>query len=272
MRLSFRVTGRPAPQGSHEVGANGYVMHSSKYLTAWRTEVNRACREAYLAAGLTGDDMPLIDYPWPVHVFIVHVVEAEQCRAEGTDEPSGSPDLDKLARATIDGLGEARAFKNDSQVTTLVTSKRRPCHPDERAGAVITITDEIEQGENMTSNFTPSGRYRLVLEEIGTDQSGDRTWETVVEASGTPDTLLGAFLPAIASTLGASPDQPTAPGEPEAAPKTTRKPRKSTPPPNVQETAPVAAPEPVPAAPVAQAAPAAAAPQEAPQRVNPFAR
>ena len=279
MRLSFRVAGRPAPQGSHEIGANGHLMHSSKYLANWRQEVNRACREAYLAAGLTGADMPLIAYPRPVTLWIVHVVQDDQCGAEGSGEPTGKPDLDKLARATIDGLGEARAFKDDSQVVTLLTTKRRRFHPSERPGAVITITDEIETGEsNEMATFTPNGRYRLVLEEIGTDEAGDKTWETVVEATDTPERLLAAWLPAIGMTLGDSrasdflPAPVTEAASAEAT-KPTRKPRKAAAPPaNVQETAPSAAPEPVPAAPVAAAPVAAPAPQETPQRVNPFAR
>lgn len=283
MRLGFRVTGRPAPQGSHELGANGYVMHSSKYLANWRAEVNRACREAYVEAGLTGADMPLIAYPRPVTLAIVHIVQDDQCGAEGTGEPTGTPDLDKLARATIDGLGEARAFKNDSQVVTLVTTKRRPCHPNERPGAVITITDEFEQGETTTVAFTPNGRFRLVLEEIGTNEDGDRTWETVVEASDTAERLLANWLPAIAGTLGDQPAPVTAPSTAADEPAKPRRGRKAAPPPVVVETPPAAAPvapvPPVPAPPVEQAAPAVPEPQapaqpaEAPPaRVNPFAR
>lgn len=137
MRLTVWVPGRPAPQGSHEVGQHGRVMHSSHYLSAWRLAVNRAVREEYLARGLTRENMPLIPNPQGVSLWIGHCMLLEQCRAEGTDLPTGVPDLDKLVRATIDGLGVARVFANDSQVTFLAAWKIR--HPLGQSGAMITI-------------------------------------------------------------------------------------------------------------------------------------
>lgn len=140
--LTVRVVGRPAPEGSHEIGNGGTVRHSSKYLSAWRAAVNRDVRSAYLRAGLTRDDMPLIPNPRPVYLTIVHYVLDEQCRATGTDAPVGKPDADKLERATIDGLEMARAFANDSQVVWCVHGKERPPR-DEPGGALIIISDSM---------------------------------------------------------------------------------------------------------------------------------
>lgn len=139
--LAVRVVGRPAPQGSHEEGAHGHLLHSSKYLQAWRAAVDRQTRETYVRLGLTRADMPLIPNPLPVWLSILHVVLDEQCRAVGTDEPTGVPDVDKLLRATIDGLGAARVFANDSQVKDVRTGKRRVVG-HEPAGAEIIINNE----------------------------------------------------------------------------------------------------------------------------------
>lgn len=147
----MNVFGRPAPQGSHETGQHGHIMHSSNYLGAWRAAVNRDTRLAYIAAGLTRADMPVIPNPRPVFLSITHYVSPDQCRASATDDPTGVPDVDKLVRATIDGLGAARVFANDSQVTDLRTSKRRG---QAASGALIIITDYPpwwaldEKGEN----------------------------------------------------------------------------------------------------------------------------
>ncbi len=280
MRFTFRVVGRPAPEGSHEVGANGYVMHSSKYLANWRTEVNRACRKAYLATSLTGRDVPLFRYPEPVYVLTEHIVGDDQCRATGTDEPTGMPDVDKLGRATIDGLGEARVFGNDSQVTDQRSTKRRT-RTGEQPGAYIIVSDEpihwpSTAGEiNNMETFTPSGRFRLVLEEVGTDQDGDRSWSTLIEATDNPERIASIWLPAMATALGGVPAAAVPVSNPTTAPASEpaagRKPRGK----RAEPAAPVAPESAELPEPVAQPAPepaTAQAPAEPPARVNPFAR
>lgn len=142
--LIVRVLGRPAPQGSHEIGANNRIMHSSNYLTAWRENVNRATREAYVESGLTRADMPLIPNPRPAFLQIAHFLQDDQGRAAGTLDVTGVPDLDKLVRATIDGLGAARVFANDSQVVFLVTAKMR-IPPGGHPGAYIVISDKMPE-------------------------------------------------------------------------------------------------------------------------------
>jgi Holliday junction resolvase RusA-like endonuclease len=226
--LFVRVYGRPAPEGSHEIGQHGYVMHSSKYLKAWRAAVNRDTRRAYVEAGLTGADMPLVPYPRPVYLHSIELlVGPEQCRADGTDEPTGSPDLDKLLRATIDGLGEARAFGNDSQVTRIYElGKRRDPEP----GAVIIISDQPIRGENDVTE------YLISLQRVtGRDESGLRDYESVFELHGDEQTVKTAGLSTLGALLGfkgvrieageaaAAAEAPAA--EPEPVPAKTRKPR-----------------------------------------------
>ena len=260
-------------------------MHSSKYLEAWRAAVDRATREAYIRAGLTGANMPLIPRGHPVHLLVWHVVLDEQCRAEGTDEPTGSPDVDKLLRATIDGLGMARAFANDSQVVELTTRKTR-ANAVHAAGAIIVISDtaldRVPEGEIMTNQTVPAGEYRLVLERVvSRDAEGFPNYATMFEMTDSPEALRDTWLPAIGVRLGAVEPSPAATNDTSAAPapataSSVRKPRKRTEPTQPAAEAP-AAPTPVPTTPTPAAEPQPAAPPPAvaaaePPRVNPFAQ
>jgi hypothetical protein len=281
MDLIVQVRGRPAPEGSHEIGQHGYVMHSSKYLESWRAAVKRATYEMYRAGGYEGDDLPLIAYPAGCWVSVVHVVTDEQCRAEGTDLPTGKPDGDKLLRATIDGLGDARVFGDDSQVLGHRAIKWRADELSE-PGAWINVTDvrpwwaDEQTREIEVTEFNPSGEYRLVLERVGTDSDGDRTWETMFETTDTASAVADTWLPAVHTRLsreGAS----AAAAAPADKPKTGR-PRKAAAAPAEVPAAPPAAPEVPVAAPVtvttsfegARPVPPAAV-ADAPARVNPFA-
>lgn len=147
MRLRIRVHGRPAPQGSKETGGAGQLLESSVYLPAWRAQVKIAAYEAYAAAGVDPLALPLIGRG--VRVVIERLwffVTPEQCRAEGTDEPVGPPDLDKLLRATFDPLGggrrkTARLFADDSQVTGVRDLWKFRATADEPPGAIIIVSD-----------------------------------------------------------------------------------------------------------------------------------
>jgi Holliday junction resolvase RusA-like endonuclease len=284
VELRVRVLGRPAPQGSHEIGQNGYLMHSSNYLAAWRHAVNEATRRAYVTTGLTGADMPLVPNPRSVYLRIEHRVQNDQCRAAGTDDPTGVPDLDKLLRATIDGLAAARVFANDSQVVEVTTSKTRAGEP----GADIIISDRPLGKPAAEAREITTMEYRLILERVhGRDEDGMVSTHTVFEMTDSQELIATAGLATVAAVLGVAgvaitPSiNGTTPGTASegtaAAEKTTtRKPRKqATPAASTPE--PAAQPEPV-----TEAAPPAPAPQEAaqpvaadpqqPARVNPFAR
>lgn len=235
--LAVRAFGRPAPQGSHELGANGHVMHSSNYLAGWRRQVEIAALTAYRDAGVAPGSLPVFRHGVPVYVHeLTLIVTDEQCRAAGTDEPVGRPDVDKLLRATIDGLGDARMFLDDSQITKIYElSKVRPW-ADEPSGAIIVISDEpreaaVGQGESMTE-------YRISLERVtGRDEDGFRITEGVFELYGTESAITGAGLTSLAALLGAgevsvSMPEPSAaaaaaPAEPEAPRKSRGRPRKS---------------------------------------------
>jgi hypothetical protein len=150
-RITIRVNGRPAPQGSKELGTGGALLESSAYLPAWRQAVRIAAFRAYAEHGILPPALPL--YPKRRVVRLeqcVFIVTDEQCRAEGTDEPIGKPDVDKLLRGTLDALGgaarskhSARLYADDSQVKTIgLLDKIRPIPGVplyDRPGAVIVI-------------------------------------------------------------------------------------------------------------------------------------
>lgn len=145
MILPIRVHGRPAPQGSKEQGGAGQLLESSIYLPAWRQAVKIAAFEAYRAHGIQPSDLPLIPRGRAVVIErLWFFVLPEQCRAEGTDEPLGTPDVDKLLRATLDPLGgghgkTARVFADDSQVQGVRDLWKYRATAESPPGAVILI-------------------------------------------------------------------------------------------------------------------------------------
>lgn len=141
------MTGRPAPQGSKKLGGAGQLLEQSAYLPAWRAAVKIGCYKAYAAVGLAGDRIPLFPRTVGVHIEqLTFLVDATQCRTDGTDLPLGTPDVDKLLRSTLDALGgarrdTARLFEDDSQVIRISNmSKQRPAGV--RPGAIIIVSDE----------------------------------------------------------------------------------------------------------------------------------
>lgn len=147
MRLIIYVYGRPAPQGSKDLGSAGQLLEQSPYLPAWRTAVKRGAYEAFKTARVDPGALPL----FPAGAVVVveqctFYVTDEQCRAEGTDEPIGPPDVDKLLRSTLDALGGAkrggaRVFADDAQVKKVrELSKERP-EAGRPTGAMIIISD-----------------------------------------------------------------------------------------------------------------------------------
>jgi crossover junction endodeoxyribonuclease RusA len=117
------VSGKPVPQGSMSV-FNGRVVHQKgRELLSWRDSINSATREAM---------EPLAG---PVEVSVLFYMP----RPKGTrrTSPYVRPDIDKLARAVLDGLTGA-AFEDDGQVTRLHLQKEYG-----EPGCVITISEAV---------------------------------------------------------------------------------------------------------------------------------
>lgn len=144
MRLTITVVGRPAPQGSKQRGSAGQLLEQSSYLPAWKQRVKIGAYEAYREIGLGDDMLPLFRPGVPVIIERCSFYLApDQCRAEGTNQPTGTPDIDKLLRGLLDALGggrkdTARLYADDSQVVAIHgLTKQYAARP----GAIIIVSD-----------------------------------------------------------------------------------------------------------------------------------
>lgn len=135
--LTFRVTGRPAPQGSHRVvtGKNGRgrLIEQSPHVEPWRQTVAAFAREALGYAD---------GFIWPARgpVEITIDVEVAQAVSNTDREPTGrnTGDIDKHARAVLDALVRARVLDDDSIVVSLTVNKRW-ARAGRMPGAFITV-------------------------------------------------------------------------------------------------------------------------------------
>lgn len=142
--FTFRVVGRPAPQGSkRHVGGNRFV-EASKYLKPWRAAIAKAAKD------LTPDGWHT-KLAMSVTVTFILARPKSHFRSNGKLKDSAPRlcttrigDIDKLCRATLDSLsgsvsGGAGVFDDDCQVFDL-HAERRYAVGYEKPGAIITVT------------------------------------------------------------------------------------------------------------------------------------
>lgn len=121
--IEIVVRGTPAPQGSKRHIGNGRMIESSKAVGPWREAV-RAQAQAAVTEPMTG----------PVKIVLWFYLQrpkghyrtgrnAHLLRDGAPGRPAGTPDLDKLTRAVLDGLTQGGAWKDDGQVVTLLAAK-----------------------------------------------------------------------------------------------------------------------------------------------------
>ena len=151
--LSFSVIGVPAPQGSkrgftREGTTKVQMVESSKKVKPWRADVKQAAREAIEAA-----DWPL--WSGPVRVRILFMLKrpdghygtgrnADLLKPSSPEYPALKPDLDKLARSTLDALTSAGAYSDDSRVVALEVEKAYALRGS-NTGALIHVTAQFEE-------------------------------------------------------------------------------------------------------------------------------
>ena len=117
--LAFQVFGDPVPQGSkraviHRSTGRAVVFDdNSGGLRSWRSQIVDAAR-----AELNGEAPDL----GPVRVTLMFFLR--QPKRPKAPVPITKPDVDKLARAVLDGMTDAGVIRDDSQVTTLTARKR----------------------------------------------------------------------------------------------------------------------------------------------------
>lgn len=129
--LVILIEGTPVPQGSktaYVVNGRAVLTEASKKLKPWRKHVTEtATQTAYVKKWLTISTACTVDM-----TFLFERPKSAKSR----EYPSVKPDLDKLARAVLDGLSDANIWNDDAQVVTLRARKRyveaNPC-------AVVTV-------------------------------------------------------------------------------------------------------------------------------------
>lgn len=135
----LRVYGRPAPQGSKRIGAQGQMREESPYLIGWaggwkggkargkriHGAVERYLYEWYADQRVAPDDLPYL--VGAVGVDITFYLDP------GNGAVTEPPDVDKLCRSTFDALTAARLWEDDSRVIEVRLRKR----PAFTTGALI---------------------------------------------------------------------------------------------------------------------------------------
>lgn len=134
--LLIDVVGLPAPQGSKRPFRNKHtgkigLAESSERVRPWREAVKHAALDVVCPPfdhGITGDcDGPCGLFDQPLTVVVTFALprpkghygtgrNARLLRDAAPTWPAGKPDVDKLLRSTLDALGEAGVFRDDSQV------------------------------------------------------------------------------------------------------------------------------------------------------------
>ena len=131
--------GTPAPQGSKKHVGKGIMVESSKYVAPWREAVAWQAREA--SGGKT--------YPEAI-VSLRFVLSAPKYTTTDMQRPvdrqklapwrhTKKPDIDKLARSTLDALVTAGLLPDDAEVWSL-TAEKRYAAPGEATGCLVEVS------------------------------------------------------------------------------------------------------------------------------------
>lgn len=144
MSVQFFIAGTPAPQGSKRHVGRGIMVESSQKVRPWR----EAVKWAVVQAG-----NPTLDGPVDLTLrFLLRRPDghygtgrnAGTLKASAPARPAVRPDLDKLARSTLDGLTDAGVIADDARIVTLHLEKR---YTDELAGCEVLMAASVGVGE-----------------------------------------------------------------------------------------------------------------------------
>ena len=137
--MRFRVNGTPAPQGSKRHVGNGRMVEVSRAVAPWREAVRAESQRALNGSG------PLAGPVAVTAVFVLarpkgHYTRPGLFTKAGAAQPfpAKRPDLDKLARAVLDGLVAGGTMADDAQVVSLNAAKVY-ARPDEAPGVLIEV-------------------------------------------------------------------------------------------------------------------------------------
>ena len=138
MTLEIEVFGEPAPQGSKKI-MRGRLIEASKKLGPWRAAIAKAVDE------ILPPDHNIILGPVEVELDFF-LTRPQTVKLTKRPLPITPPDVDKLCRAALDGLGQGldgksgngRLWADDSLCVKLTA--RKYFADDREPGAVIKIT------------------------------------------------------------------------------------------------------------------------------------
>lgn len=139
MTLSFDVVGIPAPQGSKRGYAQGgkvRLVEASKAVAPWRQDVAAAARAAAEAVGW----VPPAQVTVHVDFYLRRPASVSERRRPF---PSVKPDIDKLARSTLDALTTAGVVSDDATVVELHCRKLYAAE-GRPLGATILLDDTLD--------------------------------------------------------------------------------------------------------------------------------
>lgn len=129
--MEIRIYGDPAPQGSKRVFNGRVVEASGNKLKVWRKAIAAACQE------LVSEEHSLLLGPVRVEVEF-YLPRPASVTIKKRALPIVPPDLDKLLRGLLDGIGQSEViWGDDSQVVQIDAVK---LYADEtEPGATVTI-------------------------------------------------------------------------------------------------------------------------------------
>jgi Holliday junction resolvase RusA-like endonuclease len=131
--MEIRIYGDPAPQGSKRVFNGRIVEASGNKLKIWRKAIAAACQN------LVSEEHSLLLGPVRVEVEF-YLPRPASVTQKKRPLPIVPPDLDKLLRGLLDGIGQSEViWGDDSQVVQIDAVK---LYADEtEPGATVTIYD-----------------------------------------------------------------------------------------------------------------------------------
>jgi Holliday junction resolvase RusA-like endonuclease len=130
--VQLRIEGLPKPQGSKRVYNGRVVEAAGNALKVWRKAIAAECHKQ-----VTEAHKPFLG---PVTVTVVFYLPRPKTVSEKDRAlPIVPPDLDKLARGLLDGIGQSEViWGDDSQVIELKATK---VYGTDFIGAEVKITE-----------------------------------------------------------------------------------------------------------------------------------
>ena len=132
MKIELEILGDPAPQGSKRIIYGRIVEASSEKLKKWRRAIADDCIEARQTQDYFFTDAVEV-------TAIFYLPRPKSVKPDKREYPIVPPDLDKLARGLLDGIGQSQMiWGDDSQVIKLSVQK----HYDDKhpTGASVIIS------------------------------------------------------------------------------------------------------------------------------------